>query len=161
MKLQASWQPLARQARDISLVREDSGTSVKLATFPDAPPLVRTDYQYMDIWEPHSKPPSSAATSAIWGSWEDQTADPPAAEQPVWNMVVTAGTEPLVKEFQKFLENLLMQSPGVPLPPESLNLFSHWTTVIGAIFIQEIHLGRLYVRKVAKKLEHLVTHSWL
>jgi hypothetical protein len=154
-KFQASWQPLVCQAQGPPLIIDDPAKSVKLATFPDAPPLLKTDYQYMDIWEPHRKPPTSTATCAIWGSWEDQ-----ATEPPVWNMLVTAGMERVVLEFRNFLEKLLLRPSGVPNSlPEPLSSFSHWTTVIGGIFIPEIHLGRLHVREAAKELERLVCHS--
>lgn len=122
-------------------------SSTKKLQFPDEIPYFRIDFQYMDIWEPHSLHPSTLGRTSLWGAWEE------SERSAGWVSIIVFAKHQTASSVQKRMFQILQSSDFSTDPT------SHWVHLLQALYSEGIANARRYVRHAVKKLDILVRNE--
>lgn len=118
-------------------------SNTKVLAFPGALPEYRTNYNYMDIYQPHGSKPTSKSSCALWGAWNDQ--------KTAWRSVASFSNPQMAEICRRFLQR------GTGRTELSSLLSSHWVNLLRCIYRIGINDGRLILRNAAEDIEKIVS----
>lgn len=119
--------------------------SMIVLRFPDSMPFFRTEFQYMDIWEPHRMRPSTLARCSLWGSWKQQE---PSSE---WISIMVFTKPEMASAVKNRISGQLLHSSTF-----LVDLDSHWAHLMGPIYAHGILTTRKSIHDAVNKLDKLV-----
>ncbi|KAL2845627.1 hypothetical protein BJX68DRAFT_242059 [Aspergillus pseudodeflectus] len=124
-----------------------SRTAVKTLVFPDEVPEIKPDWQYVHIFKPHAKPPTSRMRCSIWG----KHATVNGSDQQTWDSVLVLADHRMYEAYRHILHEIETHTAQ----PFWTQQTHHWVAFLEYLYILGINNARLLVRETVKGLRHL------
>lgn len=136
--------PLSSTLSPISLE-----TSTKSFAMSGKCPTFQTDWNWMDIHQPHGSLPSSEYRCATWGTRKPDNPDD-------WVSLTVCSDQLMAERYVWCLHDLRLEANEVIIT----HLSSHWVEALRHLYVFGINNARLLARDALKKVHHLVSATY-
>jgi hypothetical protein len=125
-----------------------SRTAVKAIEFSDEIPEIKSDWQYVHIFKPHARPPTSHMRCSMWGKHTTGG----GSNQQTWDAILAIADHRMFEVYRHILHEVGTHT-AQPFWTEQSH---HWVLFLEYLYILGINNARLLVREAVYSLRQLV-----